>query len=116
MVAAALLGGCVVESSPPRPPPDTEIGFAPGLNLGQACGAQLTGWQATMREDGSTVTGGCGDELIFGALRPNTQYTFDIEGFVGARLCWQGSCGVPTQGGIRTYGDCSAQIQHLCGF
>jgi hypothetical protein len=115
---ATAVAGCIVEESPPPPPPppDTEIGFEPVRTFGQGCGAQLTTWQVTLRDDGSTESGGCGDVLLFGALTPNVTYTFDITGFSGGRVCWQGSCAVPAAFGTRTLGDCSAEINHLCGY
>jgi hypothetical protein len=112
---AVASSACVVEESPPPPPPpDTEIGFNEIQNFGVGCGT-VTSWSVTMRELGTTSQGGCGDEVVFGALAPGATYTFDLSGYAGGQLCFTGSCAVPTEGGIRTYGDCSAQIQHLCG-
>jgi len=105
--------GCIVEDSPPPPPPDTEIGFDEQTNFGAGCGV-VTSWSVTMRETQDTEIGGCNDQVTFGGLAPNASYTFDIAGYQGNRLCWQGSCSVPTEGGVLTWGDCSQQIQSLC--
>jgi hypothetical protein len=109
------LSGCVIEERSP-PPPDTEIGFDASMNLGQGCGGQLTSWQVTLVDDGTTLGGGCAYHPIFRGLAPNTRYTFDIVGYSGSDVCWQGSCSVPTALGTLTYGDCSAAIDHSCGF
>jgi len=98
------------------PPPDTEIGFDPIMNLGQGCGAELTSWAVTLAADGTTLGGSCGYVPVFGGLAPNATYTFDIVGYSGSRLCWQGTCAVDTAFGTLTYGDCSQAIDHLCGF
>jgi hypothetical protein len=107
------VSGCVVEDSPPPPPPDTEIGFDEVQNFGIGCGA-LTGWTVSGRELQQTLYGGCNDQLIFQGLAPNASYTFDLAGYEGQTLCWQGSCAVPTAGGVLTWGDCAQQIQSLC--
>jgi hypothetical protein len=107
--------GCVVEEHH-APPPDTEIGFDPVMNLGQACGDQLTSWAVTLLADGTTLAGSCGYRPIFGGLAPNATYSFEIVGYSGAQVCWQGSCAVETAWGTLTYGDCSQAIDHLCGF
>jgi hypothetical protein len=105
---------CIVEEHP-APPPDTEIGFDPVTNLGQGCSGRLTSWQVTNRSDATNPqTGLCGDTIIFGGLVPNERYTFDILGYSGAQLCWQGACEVPTEYGILTWGDCHQSIQYLC--
>jgi hypothetical protein len=114
-VLGLCTAGCVVETRS-APPPDTEIGFDPGMNFGQSCGAQLTSWQVTLVEDGTTLGGGCAYRPIFGGLAPNAQYTFQIVGYSGSQVCWQGSCSVPTAWGTLTWGDCFAEIQPLCGF
>jgi hypothetical protein len=113
---AGTLAGCIVEeSAPPPPPPDTEIGFDPATNFGQACGGQLTSWQVTDRDDRSVQTAQCNQQIIFDGLAPDAEYTFDILGYSGNELCWQGACSVPTAQGILTFGDCSKSIQYLCG-
>jgi hypothetical protein len=113
---AGTATGCIVETSapPPPPPPDTEIGFDPVTNFGEACGGQLTSWQATDREDNWAQTAACNQQILFTGLAPNAEYTFDILGYSGNRLCWQGACSVPTARGILTFGDCSQSITYLC--
>jgi hypothetical protein len=107
--------GCIIEQRS-APPPDTEVGFDALMNFGQACGSQLTSWQVTLVEFGETLTGNCAYQPIFRGLAPSTRYTFEIVGYSGPDTCWQGSCVVPTELGTLTFGDCSASIQHLCGF
>jgi hypothetical protein len=112
---AGTTTGCIVEESTPRqPPPDTEIGFDPATNFGQACGGQLTSWQVTDRNDSWAQIAACNEQIVFTGLTPNASYTFDILGYSGNQLCWQGACSVPTLQGILTYGDCSKSIQYLC--
>jgi hypothetical protein len=112
---AGATAGCVVEESAPPPPPDTEIGFDPLTNLGQACGGQLTNWQVTDRNDNWPQSAGCNEQITFGGLQPDVAYTFDILGYSGNQLCWQGACSVPTERGLLTLGDCHTSIQYLCG-
>jgi hypothetical protein len=112
---SGTLAGCIVEESPPPPPPDTEIGFDPVANFGEGCGGSLTSWQVTDRDDKWAQTAGCNEQIIFNELVPDAQYTFDILGYSGNELCWQGACTVPTAQGILTFGDCSKSIQYLCG-
>ncbi len=107
-----VLAACIVEQSP-APPPDTAIGFDEQLNFKTGCGT-LTSWTVTLREEQSTVTGGCNDQILFHQLAPATTYTFDLLGYAGNNLCWQGACTVPSQAGLVTYGDCSGQIEFLC--
>jgi hypothetical protein len=116
VLLAGAPSGCVVEQGPPPPPPDTEIGFDAITNFGPACNGQLTDWQVTDRNDHSTLSAaGCNQTITFGALQPDAEYTFDIVGYSGSQLCWQGACTVPTASGILTFGDCHASIQALCG-
>jgi len=115
-MVALTASGCIVEQSPPPPPPDTEIAFGEVMNFHEQC-STLTSWQVTMRETGTVLVGSCADSVYFTGLVPNATYTFDLVGYAGgSRVCWQGSCSVPTAGGIQTWGDCSAQMQPLCGF
>jgi hypothetical protein len=107
--------GCVIEAHP-APPPDSEVGFDSAMNLGQSCGADLTSWQVTLLESGTTLGGSCAYRPIFGGLAPNTPYTFDIVGYSGPQICWRGTCSVPTAWGTLTWGECFAEVQHLCGF
>ncbi len=115
LVAAALVtavAGCIVEQNN-TPPPDTEISFVETTNLGVGCGS-VTSWSVYLRELQQSGTGVCNDEIDFHTLAPNTTYTFDISGYEGSNLCWQGSCTVPTEYGVQTFGDCSGQIKSLC--
>ncbi len=114
LLFACSSSGCVVEQSPPPPPPDTEIGFDPATNFGQACGGQLTNWQVTDRNDSQVETATCGEQIVFGGLEPGVEYTFDILGYSGNQLCWQGACVVQAAQGFLTLGDCHASIQPLC--
>ena len=116
VVIASCAPACVIETRPAPPPPDTEIGFDPLMNLGQSCGGQLTSWQVTLVDDGTTLGGSCAYRPVFGALAPSTPYTFEVVGYSGAQVCWQGSCSVPSAWGTLTWGDCSLEVQHLCGF
>jgi hypothetical protein len=113
---AWTLPGCIVEESapPPPPPPDTEIGFDPVTNFGEACGGQLTSWQATDRNDSWAQTASCNEQIVFTGLTPGASYSFDILGYSGNELCWQGACSVGTEQGILTFGDCSKRITYLC--
>jgi hypothetical protein len=115
VLLAGTATGCIVEeSAPPPPPPDTEIGFDALTNFGQACGGQLTKWTVTDRDDNFAQTAFCDQQIVFTGLTPNATYTFDILGYAGNQLCWQGACSVPTERGILTYGDCSQSIAYLC--
>ncbi len=109
---AAAVSGCIVEHDD-APPPDTEISFVQTQLFPAGCGT-VTSWSVYLRELQESSTGVCNDEIDFHALSPNTTYTFDISGYEGSTLCWQGSCTVPTEYGVQTFGDCSAQIQSLC--
>lgn len=112
----ALAGaGCIVQHDDNAPPPpDTEISFVETQLFGGAGCSSVTSWSVTLRELGESQTGQCDDEIDFHALDPDTTYTFDISGYEGQKLCWQGSCTVPTEYGVQTYGDCSPQIKSLC--
>jgi hypothetical protein len=112
----ALAGaGCIVQhDNYSAPPPDTEISFVETQLFGGAGCGTVTSWSVDLRELGQSQTGGCEDEIDFHSLDANTTYTFDISGYEGQNLCWQGSCTVPTEYGVQTYGDCSAQIKSLC--
>ena len=111
-VVGAGVSGCIVQNSP-APPPDTEISFVETQLFAVGCGT-ITSWSVYLRELQESATGVCNDEVDFNALTPNTTYTFDISGYEGSKLCWQGSCTVPTEAGVQTFGDCSAQINSLC--
>ena len=104
--------GCTVESSHPRV---TEIEFGELRNLGYACGGALSSWTVTERASRDTGTAGCEQPVLFTDRAAGVESTFDITGYSGAKLCWQGSCDVRAIGGTITFPDCSAQIQGLCG-
>jgi hypothetical protein len=95
------------------PPPDTEISFVETQLFPAGCGT-ITSWSVYLRELQESGTAVCNDEIDFDALSANTTYTFDISGYEGQTLCYQGSCTVPTEYGVQTFGDCSAQIKSLC--
>lgn len=116
-IAIFALAGCVVEHDHTYVPPPSEprIEFDEMTNLGYACGGPLTSWTVTARETQDSGTAGCEQPVLFTNLAPNTSYTFDIQGYSGQRLCWQGSCTVPTSGYGTAFADCSGQIEHLCG-
>lgn len=111
-VVGAGASGCIVQHDY-TPPPDTEISFVETQLFPAGCGT-ITSWSVGLRELGESQSGGCNDEIDFHALDANTTYTFDISGYEGSSLCWQGSCTVPTEYGVQTFGDCSAQIKSLC--
>jgi hypothetical protein len=115
---ALLATGCIVEEhhySPP-PPADTRLELDEVTNFGYACGGPLTSWTATNRQTGDTGTAGCEQPVLFVGLAPNATYTFDIVGYSGQKLCWQGTCDAVAPGYTTSFVDCHAQIQHLCGF
>jgi hypothetical protein len=110
-----LAAGCVVESSGPYYA-DTQIQFDETRNIGSGCRGPLTDWTVYNRDTDKQATAGCSQPILFTNLRGNASYTFDIEGYVGGRLCWAGSCGVYAYPGERTYADCYNHISNLCGF
>ena len=112
--AAAFAPGCIIDNNSSGPA-DTQIEFQETTNLGYTCTGPLTLWQITARENQEAGSAGCEQPILFEHLAPNAVYTFDITGYAGQRLCWQGSCQVAATAGIRTYADCSAAIAHLCG-
>jgi hypothetical protein len=109
---AAGASGCIVQHDNP-PPPDTEISFVETQLFPAGCGT-VTSWSVHLRELDQNGTGVCNDEIDFDGLADSTTYTFDINGYEGSNLCWQGRCTVPTEYGVQTFGDCSAQIKSLC--
>jgi hypothetical protein len=111
LVSALAASACGGHHDPPE---DTEIEFGEVTNLGYACGGPLTSWTVSCRETGDVGTAGCEQPVLFVNLAPNTTYTFDIQGFDGQNLCWQGACTVDAVGGATTLADCSANVQHLC--
>jgi hypothetical protein len=113
VAGAVVLGGCIVENN--SPPADTEIEFSEVQNLGYTCGGPLTSWTVANRETKEQASAACQQPILFQHLSPNATYTFDISGFSGSQLCWQGSCQVVAVGGTQTLADCSSSITHLCG-
>ncbi len=114
---AAMGAGCIVEhdhSAPYYGPPNVQ--FDPVRNLDAYCSSGMTSWTVTNRETGDTGTARCEEPITFTDLYPNASYTFDVTGYAGQRLCWQGACGVSTLGSGTAFADCSAEIAHLCGF
>jgi hypothetical protein len=107
-----LLSGCVIDHDTYVPP---EIQFEETLNLGYRCGGALTSWTVYARETAEQGTAGCEQPILFLNLSPHTWYTFDITGYSGQSLCWQGTCQVNSGGGGRIFPDCSGVIAHLCG-
>lgn len=110
--ALASVGAVTGCSSPP--PANTEVEFEEVVNLGYSCGGPLTSWTVTARETGDNGTAGCEQPVLFPNLAPDAVYTFDIQGFNGQTLCWQGSCQVQAAGYTTTFADCSSAIVHLC--
>ena len=111
------VSGCVVEDRHPQETLDTEIQFDQVQNTG-SCGPDPAHfqWTVTNRQTGDQGTALCAQPVLFQNLAPNATYTFDVSGYEVGKVCWQGSCNVDTRYGILTYADCSAQIEHLCGF
>lgn len=113
---ACALVGCIIETHSTGSPAGTRIEFGEVRNLGYLCGGPLTQWTVTNRELRTAGTAGCEQPVLFTDLTPGAVYTFDIEGWSGSRLCWTGACAVRATGGTTTFADCSAEIEHLCGF
>jgi hypothetical protein len=111
--ACGALGGCVVEDHHDA---DTRIEFQETQTLGQSCGGPLSSWSVTNRETQEQGTAGCEQPVLFVSLTPGASYTFDIVGYSGNRICWQGSCSVIAAGGTTTYADCSNAVASLCGY
>jgi hypothetical protein len=114
-VVAILVGGCIVEHNPPPPPPETSIDFSESLNLGYSCGGPLTSWTVTNRTTSDQGTAGCEQPVLFLHLTPGNTYVFDIVGYNGSRVCWQGSCSVVAAYQTTNEADCSGEIGRLCG-
>src|SRR5579859_4292419 len=104
LATVAAMTGCIVENH--SAPADTEIEFQELTNLGYGCGGPLTSWTVSARETGDQGTAGCEQPVLFERLTPNAGYTFDIQGFSGQRLCWQGSCQVTAAPNTTTFADC----------
>jgi hypothetical protein len=115
-IAAAGIASpaCVVEER--RPAADTQIEFGELANIGYACGGPARfSWTVFNRETSEQGSAGCEQPIRFVGLAPDAVYTFDITGYDGDRVCWQGSCRVDTRYAALTYADCAGQIAHLCG-
>jgi hypothetical protein len=111
--ACGALGGCVVENNHPA---DTRIEFEETQTLGAYCGGPLSSWSVTNRETQEQGTAGCEQPVLFVSLTPGATYTFDIVGYSGNKVCWQGSCSVTAAAGTTSYADCSNSVAHLCGY
>lgn len=115
-VAATLAvvagSGCVVENHKA----DTRVEFQETDNIGQYCGGPLSSWQVVNRETGDQGTAGCEQPVLFVNLTPGATYTFDITGYAGSKVCWEGSCEVTAVSGTTTFADCSHSIASLCGY
>lgn len=113
---AALSSGCIVEDHHDGPPANTEIDFSEHLNIGVCGDRNAFSWTVSNRQTGDQATASCDDTIAFPGLAPSTTYTFDVTGYLGSKVCWQGACNVDTEYGVITYADCSEQIAHLCGY
>jgi hypothetical protein len=111
--------GCIVTSSPREPPPDTEVGIDPTLSFrsptGSGCGAGLSTYTVALAGE-SPQTYNCDQPAVFQGLQPNTQYTFDIQGYASnGSICWSGACTTPpTDYGLLDDADCSAALPYTC--
>lgn len=113
--AAAFLvcgSGCIVENHPA----DTRVEFEETTNIGQYCGGPFASWTIVNRETGDQGTAGCEQPVLFVNLTPGATYTFDVTGYAGNKVCWEGSCQVTAISGTTTNADCSHSIQSLCGY
>ncbi len=113
-LVVGLLGcasGCVVENHKA----DTQVEFQETDNIGQTCGGPLSSWTVVNRETSDQGTAGCEQPVLFVNLTPGATYTFDVTGYSGNKVCWEGSCEVTALSGTTTYADCSSSIAHLCG-
>ena len=113
--AAVSLSACILEEHHSSPPPDTQLQLDEVTNLGYACGGPLTSWTVTNRQTGDSGTAGCEQPVLFVNLTPGATYTFDVVGYDGQKLCWQGTCDAVAPGNTTSLVDCSGQIEHLCG-
>jgi hypothetical protein len=117
LLALGVMGmaaGCVVQTYETRG--DTRVSFEETINLGYYCGGPLTSWTVYNRQTEEQGTAGCEQPVLFVGLYPNTTYTFDIYGYSGQELCWEGTCNVHAYGGRTTFADCSRHIVSYCGF
>ena len=94
-------------------PPVARIEFQAVPNVVDTCARSLTSWTVSARETGATGTADCERSILFVHLSPYATYTFDIEGYSGAKLCWEGTCKVAALPGT-TLPDCSGHIDDLC--
>ncbi len=117
LLVTAAGSGCIVEDHHREivGPIGTDIEFAELRNLGYPCGGPLTEWTVQNRQTGDKGTAGCEQSIFFESIAPGHTYTFDVAGYRGQELCWQGSCDVLVPSTGRTVADCSGQISHLCG-
>jgi hypothetical protein len=113
LALVTMLAACIVEE---HRADDSAIEFGELMNIGYVCGgpAQFS-WTVSNRQTSEQGTAGCEQPIRFVHLAPNALYTFDVTGYDGDRVCWQGSCNVDTRDQTLTFADCSGQIAHLCG-
>jgi hypothetical protein len=111
-LSSALSTGCIVDNHKA----DTAIEFQETDNIGQYCNGPLSSWTVVNRETGKQATAGCEQPVLFESLSPGAEYTFDVSGYAGNKLCWQGSCSVVAVSGTTTYADCKSSIASLCGY
>jgi hypothetical protein len=116
LVAISMTACIVEEHRAPPVPQETQLELDEATNLGYACGGPLTSWTVTNRQTGDTGTAGCEQPVLFVGLSPGATYTFDIVGYSGQKLCWQGTCDAVAPGNTTSLVDCSHQIEHLCAF
>jgi hypothetical protein len=114
-LVAFSLTACVIEEHHPSRPVDTQLELDEATNLGYVCGGPLTTWTVTNRQTGDTGRAACEQPVLFVELTPGATYTFDIVGYSGQKLCWQGTCDAVAPGYTTSLVDCSHQIEHLCG-
>lgn len=115
-LTVAAISGCIVEDRRVAPAPaGTRIAFEEVRNLGATCGGPLTGWTVWNRQTGDQGTAGCEQPIFFDSVVPGQTYSFDVVGYSGQKVCWQGACDVYVPGNGITIADCSGQIAHMCG-
>lgn len=114
LIAACAAGasGCIVENHRA----DTRVEFQETDNIGQYCNGPLSSWTVVNRETSDQGTAGCEQPVLFVNLTPGATYTFDVTGYSGSKVCWEGSCEVTAISGTTTYADCSSSVAHLCGY
>ncbi len=112
----ALVLGCSSACVAANHKADTQVEFQETDNIGQACGGPLSSWTVVNRETNDQGTAGCEQPVLFVNLAPGATYTFDVTGYAGSKVCWEGSCQVTAVSGATTYADCASSVAHLCGY